>query len=149
MRDVDHCISKALVESEPAGTLHVLEDLKGIRHATERIRLKDRYVSVSWPYFDLEQKLVYKARERGQKVIFVDPRYTSQTCPKCGHVAKNNRNKKLHAFTCTNCGYTSNNDRIGAMNLYRMGIEYLVESQTGTSGLRGAQSAVPDAAPRQ
>ena len=32
-------------------------------------------------------------------------------------------------FTCKNCGYTSNDDRIGAMNLYRMGINYLADSQ--------------------
>ena len=40
-------------------------------------------------------------------------------------------------FCCKNCGYSSNDDRIGAMNLYRMGIEYLVESQVSTSDLRG------------
>mgnify|MGYP000455937678 CR=1 FL=1 len=28
-----------------------------------------------------------------------------------------------------NCGYKSNDDRIGAMNLYRMGINYLADSQ--------------------
>ena len=32
-------------------------------------------------------------------------------------------------ITCKNCGYTSNDDRIGAMNLYRMGINYLADSQ--------------------
>ena len=135
MQDVNHCISKALVESNPKGTLHVIEDLSGIRSATERVRVNDRYVSVSWSYYDLEQKLIYKANEHGQKVIKVNPRYTSQTCPKCGHIDKANRNKQKHIFCCKNCGYTSNDDRIGAMNLYRMGIEYLVESQTSISGL--------------
>lgn len=37
----------------------------------------------------------------------------------------NNRDKKLHLFTCKICGYKSNDDRIGATNLYRMGINYL------------------------
>lgn len=137
VQNVNHCISKALVESNPKGTLHVIEELRGIRSATERVRVKDRYVSVSWSYYDLEQKLIYKANERGQKVIKVDPRYTSQTCPKCGHIEPGNRDKKHHLFCCKNCGYTSNDDRIGAMNLYRMGIEYLVESQSSTSGLCG------------
>lgn len=61
MQDVNHCITKALIEQNPKHTLFVLEDLTGIRQATEKIRLKDRYVSVSWHFYDLEQKLIYKA----------------------------------------------------------------------------------------
>jgi IS605 OrfB family transposase len=135
MRDVNHCITKALVEKNPKGTLHVLEDLSGIRSATEAVKVHDRYVTVSWSYYDFEQKLIYKAREHGQKVIKVDPKYTSQTCPKCGHIERGNRDKRMHIFCCKNCGYKSNDDRIGAMNLYRMGIEYLVEAQSSISVL--------------
>ena len=125
MSDVNHRISKALTESNPRGTVHVLEDLKGIRSATERVRVRNRYVSVSWAYYDLEKKLTYKALERGQKVIKIDPRHTSQQCPVCGHTERGNRNKGKHVFCCRHCGYTSNDDRIGAMNIYRKGIEYL------------------------
>lgn len=126
MQDVNHCVSKALVENNPKHTLFVLEDLSGVRSATEKIRVKDRYVSVSWSFYDLEQKLIYKAMQRQDKVIKVNPAYTSQCCPVCGHTEKANRNKKIHLFCCQNCGYKSNDDRIGAMNLYRMGIDYLV-----------------------
>ena len=128
MQDVNHQVSKALVESNPKHTLFVLEDLSGIRNATERVRTKDRYVSVSWSFYDLEQKLIYKAKQKQSIVIKVDPRYTSQCCPVCGHIEKANRNKKIHLFACKNCGYKSNDDRIGAMNLYRMGINYFEES---------------------
>lgn len=126
MQDVNHCVSKALVENNPKHTLFVLEDLSGVRSATEKIRVKDRYVSVSWSFYDLEQKLIYKAMQHQDKVIKVNPAYTSQCCPVCGHTEKANRNKKIHLFCCQNCGYKSNDDRIGAMNLYRMGIDYLV-----------------------
>ena len=129
MQDINHCVSKALVENNPRHTLFVLEDLSGIRSATEKVRRKDRYVSVSWSFYDLEQKLKYKAALNESSVINVDPRYTSQTCPVCGHTEKTNRNKKKHIFCCKSCGYTSNDDRIGAMNLYRMGINYLTNSQ--------------------
>lgn len=129
MQDVNHRISKALVESNPKHTLFVLEDLTGIRSVTERVKTKDRYVSVSWSFYDLEQKLIYKAKQNQSTVIKVDPRYTSQCCPVCGHIEKSNRNKKIHLFTCKNCGYSSNDDRIGAMNLYHMGISYLKEAQ--------------------
>jgi IS605 OrfB family transposase len=126
MQDINHCISKALVESNPRGTLFVLEDLTGIRSATEKVKVKDRYVSVSWSYYDLEQKLIYKALRNHQIVKKVNPAYTSQTCPKCGHTEKSNRDKHNHIFCCKTCGYKSNDDRIGAMNLYRMGINLLV-----------------------
>lgn len=129
MQDVNHCVSKALVDNNPKHTLFVLEDLTGIRNATERVKNKDRYVSVSWSFYDLEQKLMYKAKQHQSTVVKVDPRYTSQCCPVCGHIEKANRNKKIHLFACKNCGYRSNDDRIGAMNLYRMGISYLTQAQ--------------------
>lgn len=129
MQDVNHQVSKALVKNNPKHTLFVLEDLSGIRNATERVRTKDRYVSVSWSFYDLEQKIIYKAKQNQSTVIKVNPAYTSQCCPACGHIEKANRNKKIHLFRCKNCGYKSNDDRIGAMNLYRMGINYLEDSQ--------------------
>jgi len=125
MQDINHCISKALVDRNPAKTAFVLEDLTGVRNATEKVRIKDRYVSVSWAFFDLRKKLEYKSQLAGSKVIIVSPKYTSQTCPKCGHVEKASRNKRTRVFCCTNCNYKSNDDRIGAMNLHRKGIEHL------------------------
>ncbi|TWI59072.1 IS605 OrfB family transposase [Halalkalibacter nanhaiisediminis] len=123
--DVNHQMTKALVDQYPRGTMFVLEDLTGVRSATEKVRVKNRYVSVSWAFYQFRQMLEYKAELNGQKVIVVDPKYTSQTCPKCGHIEKANRNKKLHIFKCKNCQYQSNDDRIGAMNLHRKGIEHI------------------------
>lgn len=125
MSDINHQVSKALVESAPAGTLFVLEDLTGIRSVTETVCLKRRYEAVSWAFYDLRKKIEYKAGLHRSRVVAVDPRRTSQTCPKCGHTESGNRNKKLHVFCCKACGYCSNDDRIGAMNLHRKGIEYL------------------------
>ena len=45
MQDVNHQVSKALVENNPKHTLFVLEDLSSVRSATEKVRRKDRYVS--------------------------------------------------------------------------------------------------------
>ena len=42
MQDVNHQVSKALVMNNPKHTLFVLEDLSGVRSATERVRTKDR-----------------------------------------------------------------------------------------------------------
>ena len=132
MQDVNHCISKALVDTYGQDTLFVMEDLTGIRNATEQGRVKDRDQTVSWSFYDLRQKIAYKAEKTGSLGIAVDPRYTSQTCPKCGHTEKANRNKTTHTFCCRTCQYTSNDDRIGAMNLQRKGIEYIVEETART-----------------
>ena len=130
VRDVNHQVTKALVEKYPKGTLFVLEDLTGVRQATEKVHMKNRYISVSWAFYQFRQLLEYKAQLYGHKVIVVSPKYTSQTCPKCGHVDKRNRNKKTHTFMCVNCSYQSNDDRIGAMNLYHKGIEYISDTVT-------------------
>ena len=143
MNDVNHCLSKALALGHPQGTLFVLEDLKGIRSATERIRTKDRYVSVSWSYYDLEQKLRYKAMRNRCTVIAVDPAFTSQICPVCGHRDKKNRRHEKHQFCCKSCGYTSNDDRIAAMNLQRMGKEYLLKTQVPENGTAPVEHASP------
>ena len=83
-------------------------------------------MSVSWAYYDFESKLTYKAAPAGSRVVKYNPAYTSQACPVCGHTEKANRIKKQHLFCCRKCGYRSNDDRIGAMNLWRMGIQYLL-----------------------
>ncbi len=78
------------------------------------------------PFSQRRQMLEYKAALHQARTVAVDPRYTSQTCPKCGHVARGNRDKRRHRFECHQCHYRSNDDRIGAMNLHRQGIEYRV-----------------------
>ncbi|MDS9472071.1 RNA-guided endonuclease TnpB family protein [Sporosarcina pasteurii] len=123
--DVNHQITKALVERYPRGTCFVLEDLKGVRKSTEKVCVKNRYVHVSLAFHQFREMLTYKATMNGQLVIIVNPAYTSQTCPKCEHKGKANRNKKTHTFCCKNCTYTSNDDRIGAMNLHDKGMKTL------------------------
>lgn len=125
MSDVNHSITKALVDKYGENTLFILEDLAGIRNATEKVNINNKYVSVSWAFYQFRQLLEYKAKMNKSMVIAVDPKYTSQQCPKCGHIEKANRDKRNHIFKCKNCSYQSNDDRIGAMNLWRKGIEYI------------------------
>lgn len=78
-------------QSKP--TLFALENLSGVRCATEKVRKRDRYVQVSWAFYQLRQMIEYKATNAGHSVIAVGPRYTSQTCPTCDLVRKANRRK--------------------------------------------------------
>jgi IS605 OrfB family transposase len=124
MSDVNHCLSKTLT-SQP-DTLHVLEDLTGISFAEKNLSGKDRARQLrSWPFYDLEQKMIYKAKLNHSKVISVPASYTSQRCPVCGHTHKGNRRPKEHLFVCRKCGCRSNDDRIAAMNIRELGVRYM------------------------
>lgn len=129
MNDVNHQLSKALIDYYGANTLFVLEDLTGVRNQTEKVKLKDRYVSISWAYYDLEQKLSYKAAEVGSLVVKVDAHYTSQRCSRCGRIDKASRNNKKHEFHCTGCGYRTNDDRNAAKNIQELGKQWMSGSK--------------------
>lgn len=126
MSDVNHQLSKTLVQIYGKQTLFVLEDLTGVTFDTVHSRKKkNRYEHHSWSFYDLEQKLRYKAHLNESEVVLVDAHYTSQRCPKCGVIDKSNRNKDIHRYTCSNCSYSSNDDRVGAMNIYELGKWYV------------------------
>jgi IS605 OrfB family transposase len=121
MADVNHRITKALVDQYGSGTVFAVEDLTDVRFATEQTAKDHRYEQVSWAFFDFEQKLAYKAALTGSTVVKVSARYTSQRCPKCGSIEKTNRKHSTHSYHCATCGYQSNDDRIGAMNIQQLG----------------------------
>lgn len=154
MRDVNHCVSKALVNKYPEKTLFVIEDLTNVRKSTQRVKKERKYTQVSWSYYDLESKLKYKALLKGSFVINVPANYTSQRCPVCGHIQDTNRDKEKHCFCCRKCGYRSNDDRIGAMNLFFMGKHWNGNPEVVSNEIRlmkdgnkvpvfGAKSRVP------
>lgn len=128
IHDINHCVSKALVSNNPIGTIFVLEDLSGIRSELNHIKSAGSNLGRLWAYKDLETKLIYKAYNKQQLVVHTNPAYTSQRCPKCGNINKTNRNKKVHLYSCKNCGYRSNDDRIGAMNLYNIGVKLFTKN---------------------
>ena len=62
----------------------------------------------------------YKQQWHGGLLIKVDPRYTSQTCFKCKHVAKENRRTQAE-FECVECGHQENADINAAKNILSAG----------------------------
>ena len=59
------------------------KNAKGKRGLNRSITLQ------SWGFFF--QLLEYKLQERGGRLVKVDPKFTSQTCNRCGHISKENR----------------------------------------------------------
>lgn len=50
MTDINHQVSKALVNQYGKDTLFTLEDLTGIRNTAETVKVQQRYVQVSWAF---------------------------------------------------------------------------------------------------
>ena len=113
MRDIDHKLSHDLVKTAVAHDVKVikLEQLANIRSTTRTSR-KNNHSLHNWSFYRLAQFIEYKAKLAGIKVEYVNPAYTSQTCPVCGHIHHaNDRN-----YTCK-CGFHIHRDLLGAMNI--------------------------------
>lgn len=113
MRDIDHKLSHDIVETAVAHNVKVikLEQLQNIRSTTRKSR-KNNHSLHTWSFYRLAQFIEYKAKLAGISVEYVNPAYTSQTCPICGHVHHaNDRN-----YICE-CGFHIHRDILGAMNI--------------------------------
>lgn len=116
---VNHRYSRYVVDMairHRCGTIQ-LEDLTGI--ASDNAFLK------RWPYYDLQQKIEYKAKEAGIQVVYIKPDYTSQRCSKCGHIERDNRPEQA-TFECKSCDFKTNADFNAARNIATKDIEKII-----------------------
>lgn len=94
----------------------VVEDLKNLKRGKsgkwrKSINRKFGY----WYYGLMLRRMRDRAESRGVLCRSVPPQYTSQTCPKCGHV--DSLNRKGEKFKCLQCGYSGDADYVGAINI--------------------------------
>lgn len=118
----NHKYAKYIVEQavkHQCGTIQ-LEKLSGINK-------KETFLE-AWTYYDLQQKIEYKAKERGIEVKYIEPKYTSQRCSECGHIAEGNR-KSQSEFECVVCGFKANADYNAARNIATLGIEEIIKKE--------------------
>jgi IS605 OrfB family transposase len=143
--NIAHCVSKAIAEPH---AMVGMEWLKDIRNRTERHHSKKASVKMrksnlkvsSWNFADLQAKIAYKTRLLGGVPIWVDADYTSQTCPVCGHVERENRPRQGFLFVCAHCGYKLHADLVAARNISMRTL--LVRQDWARTG---RLSAVPEA----
>lgn len=113
MKDIDHKLSHDIVAAAVAHNVKTikLEQLSNIRSTTRTSR-KNNHSLHNWSFYRLAQYIEYKAKLAGIEVLYVNPAYTSQTCPVCG--------KRHHAndrsYTCE-CGFHTHRDLVGAWNI--------------------------------
>lgn len=113
MKDQDHKVSRAIINFAKDNNISVirLEQLANIRQTARTSRKNEKNLH-TWSFYRLSQFIEYKAELVGIKVEYVNPAYTSQTCPQCGEKNKaQDRNYKCK------CGFHKHRDLVGAMNI--------------------------------
>ena len=136
VRDTNHKISYRVVrEAQRTGAGIALEDLQGIRDRT-RVRKSQRRNHNSWSYYQSGQFIEYKTRRQGVPFTTVDPHYTSQHCPCCGHISRKNRpNRDL--FHCKVCGFAGPADVVASVNIASLGQLQFEQNQLKSEAGRG------------
>ena len=113
IKDLNHKISRKITELATENNCHIrLENLKGIRKTTKQNK-SFRYSINSWNFYSLARMIEYKTKMCGIQVEYVNPKYTSQTCSRCGKLGK----RKDKVFHCTSCEYLSHADVNAAFNI--------------------------------
>jgi IS605 OrfB family transposase len=128
--------------AQPGSTI-VLENLTNIRR---RIKAKRKTANKrrlhGWSFAQLNSFIRYKAEARGCTVVGVDPRHTSQTCSRCGHIARNNRRARAW-FKCRVCDFELHADLNGARNIAAKYRASLSKSEAGEPPCQPAYRGEP------
>ena len=93
----------------------------------------------------LGRRLEQKAAASGCRVVYVSPRFTSQQCRACGHIASDSR-ESLAVFRCVNCGHADHADANAARNILARGLP-LADSEPVPARARGQAGARPRKTP--
>ena len=94
----------------------ILEKLKYIQIKTKgKVNKATRNLLKNWNLGLLHLAIEQKCEENCVSLHYVNPKYTSRTCPVCGHIDK--RNREGTVFKCVNCGFEDNADLNAAKNI--------------------------------
>ena len=66
--------------------------------------------------YSIKDTVIRMSGNYNVNVVLVNPDFTSQMCPKCGHISKNNR-KSQETFCCEKCNHKNNADINAAKNI--------------------------------
>ena len=97
------------------------------KQVRQKSSLNRAILDQSWGEFrrQLEYKMVWK----GGILLAVPPQHTSQMCPACGHVSKENRQTQAK-FLCIDCSYENHADVVGAINILERGYRLLARGES-------------------
>ena len=90
----------------------------------------------------LKNEFEHIARKYGIAVSLVQSFYTSQTCPKCGYIDKENRKDQEH-FECVECGYKSNADLNASINIRNRVAEAVLRRELLKKDSKNSNTFIP------
>ena len=97
----------------------VMEDLSVKQMAEESPKnRKKSYRDAAWSI--LTNMTCYKVAETGNRVVFVNPAYTSQLCSYCGTMVPKDLSVRIHI--CPHCGLKISRDLNAAINILNRGL---------------------------
>ena len=92
---------------------------------------------------DLKDEFEHIARKYGIAVSLVQSFYTSQTCPHCGCIDKENR-KSQEDFECIECGYKSNADLNASRNIKQRVVSTVLRDELLKKNSINTSAYIPD-----
>ena len=90
-----------------------LERLKNLIKSVDRLPREFRDKLYLMQYHRLQYWISWQARKHGMVIEFINPSYSSVSCPKCGQKMK----EVSHRWFKCSCGYENDRDVIAIMNL--------------------------------
>ena len=104
------------------------------KNVKAKATLSRKILFQGWGLF--RQQLAYKAAWYTRDFLAIPAQYTSQRCPKCGHIASENRQTQA-VFRCQSCGHPDHADTNGAENIRRQGVATLGRAENSPVRVAG------------
>lgn len=106
----NHRYSRAIINyaKENKCGIIVIEDLKGVSERNKTLK--------NWSYFDLQNKLQYKAKSEGIEVVVVNGNKLRNICSNCGTVLEK-LEYPCNFINCQECGKSTNYDKNMSANM--------------------------------
>jgi putative transposase len=118
IQEIEHKQTSYLVN-----TLHqegveklVIGDVRTIRHGLDKGSKTNQKLH-QWSFGSIRHKLTYKAERLGMHIVIHEERFTSRTCPVCGHRRKSAPAGRVFRCTSRTCQWQGHRDGVGAANI--------------------------------
>jgi len=117
--EVNRAINSLHLDGVKTIAIESLKNVKYKSHQRNKMPTKVMDRVQWWSYPRTVSKIQRLSEEKGIRLVEVPPAYTSQTCPQCGSIHKENRQGDV--FKCLDCSYEGHSDVVGAINIQARG----------------------------